>query len=364
MNFGVKSLVTKLFVSFFVFAVLLSGVLALLWYQGFLEQFPVWYVLWGVTGIILAYMAIFILVFIVRPLRKVLSQMQLVLTGKPSKKIYTTRVDEIGLLAHFYNQVNEGFSQVASDIKDRRRILDELAVAVELQQQLFPKAAPEVSGLKIDIKNRPATELGGDSFDAIDGEKKTYIYVGDVTGHGVTAGLIMAMVNSMVRSFIDVSSTALEVIINTNKYIKKYTKPSMYMTMVMLCWDKASSKMSYIGAGHERILVYRAEKEQVEESVSGGTALGLVEDVSGSAKEQDIPLAKGDKVVLYSDGITEAKNSKDELFGLERLKKAVVEYSKEYSAAGVNNHIARDLAQFVGNESQLDDMTLIVIDKT
>ena len=352
-------------VTFLVFVSIFSVVVYLLWNYEVLQKYPLPYVIAGVVLLMLLYIFSFIYFYISRPIKSVLTQMNNVLTKKPFKKIYTVRVDEIGILAHFFNKVTEGLSQAASQIKERRRILDELSVAVELQSQLFPQEDPNISGLNISIQNRPASELGGDSFDVIDTKDKVYMYIGDVSGHGMTAGMIMSMVVAMIRSLIGVCSSAKEVLTVTNKNIKSFVKPSMYMTLVLLCWDKATQKMTYVGAGHERILVFRKAKGIVEEIMSGGVALGLSEDVTKIISEKEIPvLAEGDMVVLYSDGITEAKNREGKLFGLDRLKASVVEYTERYSAKGVGHHIAQDLASFVGNESQLDDITLIVIEKT
>lgn len=359
-----KSLVSNVFIGFVVFAVVLAGVFYVLWSQGVLDGINILYIAAVVFGVVVLFVLLVLFVFVAKPLRTVLTQVQLVLNGKPFKKIFTTRVDEVGLLAHFFNQVTEGFVRVASDIKDRKRILDELAVATELQSSIFPNGELKAKGIEVVVKNRPATELGGDIFDLINSNGKAYMYVGDVTGHGVTAGLIMAMVNAMIRAFSDVYSSAKDIVVQTNKNIKRYVKPSMFMTLVMLCWDENTEKMTYVGAGHERIIIFRKSKGLIEEIVSGGTALGFVPDVSKLAQEKEIPLEKGDMIVLYSDGITEAKNQEGSLYGVEGLKASVVEYGQRYGASGLNFHIAEDVSAFVGDESQLDDMTLIVIEKT
>lgn len=357
-----RSIFVKFFVSFVIFTLLLGGVFWGMNYFG-AEEVSMDVVAIFV-GVLLVYFVISFLYLVVKPLRTVLSQVQLVLNGKKFKKIYTKRTDEVGVLAHFFNQVTTGFTKVASDIQDRERILDELAVATELQKGIFPEAAPKVDGLVIEVKNRPATEIGGDSYDFVETKDKLYIYVGDVTGHGVTAGLIMAMVNSMISSFAEVYTSAKDIVVRVNKNIKKYVKPSMYMTLVMLCWDKTTKKLTYVGAGHEHVLVYRKATGQIDDFVSGGTALGMIEDSSATAVEKEISLIKGDMVILYTDGITEAKNQAGELYGLEKLKAGIIEYGAEYSAKGINHHIAKDLSAFVGDESQLDDMTLIVVEKT
>jgi len=132
----------------------------------------------------------------------------------------------------------------------------------------------------------------------------------------------------------------------------------------MLSFNKATKKMTYVGAGHEHLLIFRKATGQLEAIPSGGTALGMIPDVSKLAKEIELPFEVGDVIVLYSDGITEAKSKSGELFGLERLKNSFREYVEQYNASGVNYHISKDLADFVGDESQLDDITLIVIQRT
>jgi sigma-B regulation protein RsbU (phosphoserine phosphatase) len=349
-----KSLITKFIAAYVIFSGLLFGIIYFFKFENSL---------WIFALALFVFVTAIIFLFIIRPIRAVLYQMQLVLGGKKFKKIYTKRVDEVGILAHFFNQVMEGFKEVASDIKDRKRILDELTVATELQKQLFPAEIPSFDDLNVTVKNRPATELGGDSYDFVETKDRIYFYVGDVTGHGTTAALIMSMVNAMIDTFAGLLNSAYEIIVNTNKDLRKHIKTSMYMTLVMLCWDKNAKKMTYVGAGHEHILVYRKATGQIDDIVSGGTALGMVEDVSATTKEQEIVTGKGDIVVLYSDGITEAKNTSGELYGIERLKKALAEYGSQYSSSGVCHHISQDLAAFVGDESQIDDMTLMAIEK-
>jgi len=352
----------KFLLSFFIFALILAGAFWLMDYLG-TGGFSLEIVLMF-FGILVLYVLVSFFWFIVKPLRSVISQMQLVMNGKKFKKLYTKRVDEVGVLANFFNQMTQSFSEVSDDIQDRNRILDELAVAAELQKEIFPDKVPEIDQLKIVAKNRPATELGGDSYDFIDTPEKLYMYVGDVTGHGVTAGLIMAMVNAMIDSFSSTHNNARDIIVQTNNHIKKYVKPSMYMTLVMLCWDKLSNKMTFVGAGHEHILVYKKDKGEIDDIMSGGTALGMIEDASKTVVEKEIAVATGDLVILYTDGITEARNENGELYSLERLKNAILDYGQAYTAAGVSHHIAGDLASFVGDESQIDDMTLIVVEKT
>ncbi|MBI4975227.1 SpoIIE family protein phosphatase [Candidatus Peregrinibacteria bacterium] len=360
MRFIQKSIIRKLLLYFTSLLLLLAGVAVYFYYSGNVVILPLKVVL-IILGIFL-FIALFIYYFeIFKPLKSILFQMQALLTGKPYQRIYTDRIDEIGVLAYFFNQVTKGFKEVSSDLKDRERMIDELTIAAELQRGILMKENPIVQGLQIVAKNKPATEVGGDSFSIITVKDKTYIYVGDVTGHGVSAGLIMTMVNSLINVFADVYDSAFDIVVNVNKYIKRHVKKAMFMTMVMLAFDHKTQKMTYVGAGHEHIIVYRAASGECEAILSGGIALGMVPDNSKAIKEKEIYLDDGDFVVLYTDGLTEARNTEGEMYSLDRLKASVKEYAAQYSAEGVNYHVAQDVSGFMSKDKQEDDMTLIVI---
>lgn len=314
-----------------------------------------------VIAILIVFFGILSFFIFIMPMNVILKQMEALIAGKPYKRIYTGRIDEIGVLAHFFNQVTQGFSEVSHDIKDRERMIDELTIAAQLQRDILPVRSPLVPGLEVDTKNKPATELGGDIFNFINSKDKTYIYIGDVTGHGVAAGLIMTMATSLIGVFSDMYSSAYEILVNVNHHIKRHVKKAMFLTMVMLSWDNQTQKLTYVGAGHEHILVYRPDTGLCEAILSGGVALGMVPDNSKLIKEQEIVLNEGDFVILYSDGIVEARNVAGELYGLERLKQAVVEFAPQYSAEGVNYHIAQAVSKFAEGHVQDDDMTLIVL---
>lgn len=318
------------------------------------------YFVYFTLGLLLVF-TVFSYFAFVKPLDVVLEQMEALIAGKPYKKIYTNKIDEIGVLAHFFNQVTKGFSEVSSDIKDRERMIDELTIAASLQRDILPLSSPQISGLQVIAKNKPATEVGGDIFNFITSKDKTYIYIGDVTGHGVAAALIMTMATSLISVFADSCNSAYEILVSVNRYIKRHVKRAMYMTMVMLSWDAKTQKLTYVGAGHEHVLVYHVDTGVCDAILSGGIALGMVPDNSKLIKEREINWDDGDFVVIYSDGITEARNVEGELYGLERLKKSLIEFAPQYSAEGVNYHIAQDVSAFARGHVQDDDMSLIVI---
>ena len=298
---------------------------------------------------------------IVRPLKIILAEMKALLTGRKYRRIYTGRKDEIGIIAHFFNDVTKSFEKVSIDIKEGKRMMSELEIASSIQRAILPPQNPNVPGLDIDAKTRPAVELGGDVFDFIMVGNNTFIYMGDVTGHGVPAAIIMTMVNTLVRTLTEIYSSPYDVVTQANRQIKSRIKSTMFMTMLMLKWNQTEQKMSYVGAGHEHLVVYRAGTGKCEVRKTGGIALGMVPDNTKLVHEIDLPLEKDDVVILYSDGLTEGRNMAGEMYGLERLIKAAEIYAPQYGSDGIVHHIALDYSRFVENHKQDDDVTLIAM---
>lgn len=312
-------------------------------------------------GILLILMILIYLYEIFRPMRVILAQIKALLTGRKYRRIYTQRLDEIGVFAHFFNEVTKNLEKASTQIKEGKRMRSELEVAGQIQKDILPVENPKISGLDIVAKTRSAVELGGDNFDFITVKDNSYIYIGDVTGHGVPAALVMMIVHTLIHTFVEIYDNAFDIVVNTNRRLKTRIKSTMFMTMLMLRWNAATQKMTYVGSGHEHVMVYRAVKGECDVKPTGGIALGMVPDNSKLIKEIDLPLEKGDVIVLYSDGLTEGRNMSGEMFALERLKKSVENYAPQYGAEGIVFHVAKDYSQFVQDHIQDDDVTLIAI---
>jgi hypothetical protein len=354
-----QSIIWKMFIHFLILGGIVFGIVYYLSESGF----PLTLEVLGIAlFVFLLLYLLSILWLILRPMRSIMKEMKALLTGRKFRKIYTKRVDEIGVIALFFNKVTDSLSKISGTIKEEKRMSDELSIAAKLQQNILPDKAPCIPGLEVVAKNRSAVEVGGDNFDFVDydGGKKTLIYLGDVTGHGVPAAIVMTMVHTLVSIFAELKNNIYDIVVNVNKQLKSRIQSTMFMTMVMLSWDHETQKMTYIGAGHEHILVYRTSTGECESLVSGGIALGMVPDNSKLVQEKELSLNEGDVVVLYTDGIVEAKNGKDEMYGLDRLIESIKKYSPEYSPDGISYHVAVDFSRFVGDSVQADDISLIV----
>jgi sigma-B regulation protein RsbU (phosphoserine phosphatase) len=359
MSFLRRSIFASLFLYFLLTAGLAYG---LLWnLQNFTSLSPD---AAGILTVTFALVLMFGLVYtdIHRPLKRVTHEMKALLTGKPYRRIFTVKTNELGVLAHFFNEVTRNLESISSNVQSHARIQKELDSAQDIQRLLIPKIAPNISGLKITAKTRPASEIGGDTFDFFTKNGRVIMYIGDSTGHGIPAALVMVMVDVLLETFIEIENSLQNILIRLNQYLKPHLKPSMFMTMILMEWLPAEKKLMWVGGGHEHLIHVKTLKGEVEVLKAGGLAVGMLADNSKFVKLSEIQLEENDFLVLYSDGIIEAKNVAGEIYTLNRLS----EFLKSQAGADVSTEtlfekIAVDVGRFMEGQKQLDDMTLIVM---
>jgi len=262
-----------------------------------------------------------------------------------------------------YLQILKVFKQ---ELKDGRKLRSEVEIASEIQEQALNQDNSIVPGLTIAMATTPATEVWGDSLDIIAGsDSNHYIYVGDVTGHGVASGFIMMMVNALISAFSLSEANGASILARTNAILKPRIKQNMMMTCVMLRWDATQKKMYYTGAGHEFILVYKQKENTVYKLKSGGVALGMIKDSSKILKEQQISFVPWDIIILYTDGISEARYRSEQnglLFSVDRIVESIMSLGVK-SAGTVFRNITINLSAWMWYKyKQYDDISLIVVE--
>lgn len=349
----------------FVFSALLGALViaAVVLFRKGVAEISVNLFLGSLIGLLLLVLLLFLFDVVV-PVNHVIKQVRNLLTGQNYQKVDPVTIDEIGVFTHFFNEITKDLEKISYDVKERRRMSSELDIASQIQRDVLPKIAPDSPGLDIVAKNRSAAEVGGDCFDFLqspDGNQ-TFIYIGDVTGHGVPAGLVMMMVDTLIHAGIKMGlSSSNDVLSNANALLTPRISTRLFMTLVMLRWDAAQQKLFYTGAGHEHVLVYKAKTEKVEAIRSGGIALGMIPDNSQILKETEIPLEIGDAVVLYTDGISEAKSHIGEMYEMDRVAKSLEKHGYLPSAESIFEHMTTDFVSFVQEYVQVDDITMIVL---
>ena len=250
------------------------------------------------------------------------------------------------------------------ELRDGRKLRSEVEIASEIQKHILDKEEVIVPSLEIAMATTPATEVGWDSYDIIEWKDKNYyVYVGDVTGHWVPSGFVMMTVNALISALSLWELNGATILANTNRILKPRVKQNMMMSAVMLRWDSLKKAMYYTGAGHEFILVYKAKEQRVYKVKTGWVALGMVKDSSKILKEQQIAFEPDDVIVLYTDGISEARYRSDPqgmLFGVDRIVESIMKCGKR-DALSIFQQITIDLSAFMWyKHKQYDDITLIV----
>jgi serine phosphatase RsbU (regulator of sigma subunit) len=294
-------------------------------------------------------------------LYKLCTQVSALLAGEKYDRVVFTSKDEFGLLGLFFNQVTKNIESVSQYLKEGSRMASELSLASQIQRSVLPVSLPNVPGLDIVAKTRPAEEVGGDSFDIEVNNSEFYFYLGDVTGHGAPAGLIMMMVNTLFDIYLPTVTNTKDLAVKINATLKPRVNSSLFMTASFFRWNPASKSLFYTGAGHENIIIFRSAEGIAEVFPAGGIALAMADDVSEIVEEKQILLNSQDLMVLYSDGITEAVNATGELFGLERLRLSVNRHGHLGNSLDLFEAVSFDVKEFVGDTLQRDDMTLLVL---
>jgi len=208
----------------------------------------------------------------------------------------------------------------------------------------------------------PCREIGGDYYDFIQRKRdnRLVVAVGDVSGKGTGAALLMSSLHAAVRAQSQARSTISEVMGEINQYIFENSPPNKFLTLFYAELDPETGTLAYSNGGHNPPMMVR-QNGDVERLETGGLPIGMMQ---GVAYEQAIvTFAPGDVLVIYSDGITESVNEREEEFEEERLIE-VVKNNAGRSASGIRDRIDEALSRFVGTTAPVDDMTLMIIKRT
>ena len=247
------------------------------------------------------------------------------------------------------------------EIKKRLQIEQELAVARSIQQSLLPEETPKIEGLDVASRIITAKEVGGDLYDVIGlDEDKLGIMIGDVSGKGIPAALFMAKVTTLFKIFARGQFSPAKVLKLINGELARDCRSGLFVTLLYAIFDKDKKSLIFSSAGHLPVVVLRTQDHNIEViSHEEGMAAGIMEDVEFFDKE--ITLLKGDVVVLYTDGVTEAMDMKRHEFGIEGLKKSL-QRPKNGSAQQILNLLLDNIRNFQGRAPQHDDITAILLD--
>ena len=258
-----------------------------------------------------------------------------------------------------------GNALLHKEVQEKRRIDDELRTAQEVQKVLLPKENPSWPGYRVRGVNYAARLISGDYFDFVDlADDRHGVVIADVSGKGVGAGLVMASCRSALRAYAgsQVNSTAM--LTSLNKLVYADVREDMFVSAALVTLENSSGKVTLTRAGHDAPLLYRRSSGEIEVLKPGGLALGIDKGpvFERVLKEMEITMESGDVLLLYTDGVNEAENLKEEEFGKERLIKRLSELAKN-GAEGIVKDLPAELKAFASGRSQTDDITLVAIER-
>jgi serine phosphatase RsbU (regulator of sigma subunit) len=246
-------------------------------------------------------------------------------------------------------------SRVA-EAQERERIDQELQVARQIQQALLPEATPELDGWELTTYYEPAREVGGDFYDFLELEDgRLGLVVGDATGKGMPAALVMATTRGMLRAVVQSVQSPGEVLARVNEALVAEIPLNMFVTCFYTILDPKSGTLSYANAGHD--LPYLHSNGEAEELRARGMPLGLMPGMS--YEEGGVSLGEGGCVLFYSDGLVEAHDPEGHMFSFPRLRALIAKHAEKES---LEEALLEELYSFVGEGwEQEDDITLLAL---
>ena len=285
----------------------------------------------------------------------------LALGDKKSGKAYDR--EDIDLLRTLANQgaVAIENARLFQENLEKQRMEEELNIARDLQMSMLPAKCPQMEGFQIAASSVPAREVGGDFYDFIEmGDGKVGLIIGDVTGKSVSGALVMAAARSVYRMLSEEGLKVDEIMSRGNRRAKKDMRKGMFVALLYALLDGRERSVILCSAGQTQPIHFSAKEGMASLVQTEGDTLpiGIVDDVE--YKETRLELAPGDRIVFYTDGIVEAMNEKQEIYGFERLLK-LVESAGSLDADDLLKEIMDRVNAFAGGAQQQDDLTLIVV---
>lgn len=245
---------------------------------------------------------------------------------------------------------------IVLELADRITVRDELDVARALQRELLPTEAPELRGWDFAFSYRTANTIGGDYYDFIElPDKKVAIVIGDASGHGIAAGLLMAIASSALRLAIDLDAEPAAVARFVNRALCRSGGRRAFMTLFYAVLDPASGRLDHVNAGHPYPMLRRSDGTIVEIG-RGGLPLGLRTDLESPTGTATV--GPGEQVLFYTDGIVETLDPSSGDYGYQRLRRAL---EPGGTPRAVHDRIVRDVDVFRGDAPIHDDCSLMIV---
>ena len=244
--------------------------------------------------------------------------------------------------------------------RERLRMREEIDYARKIQLSMLPQAAPQLDWMDLAAASLPATEVGGDYYEYFKlSDTKLALVIGDVAGHGLATGLLLSGVRSCLYLLEESLAVPERIFERLNVMIRRTTDKRTYMTLLCAVLDREAGTMTLVTAGHPPVLVRDGKTGRFEEVGEGAPPLGTFLEARYEPVQR--PVAPGDLLIFYTDGLVEARNNQDQDYGDTRLQRAVERAANSRTAREIRDAVLGDLSNFKGDQEQSDDMTVVVV---
>lgn len=306
-----------------------------------------------------------LMTFLFVPMRKLTDGMLAISEGRLDHHLVIRSNDEFGQIANIFNDMTRRFKDAQKNLLEQERFQKEMQVAQEIQHTLLPREIPQIEGFELASIYRSAKEVGGDYFDFVwVDDHNLGMAVADVSGKGIPGSLVMTMIRTALRLEARGNKSATDVLAKVNRFVTRDMKKGMFVTMFYIVVDSRKRVIRYASAGHNPMILYREENDQIYYLKPHGFPLGIDlpdPDLFDRSLTQDqVKLKQGDLLMVYTDGITEAMNSRREQFGEKRLLDLIRGHHTQ-SATEFVETLSREIAEFTGDYPQNDDITCVVV---
>jgi len=293
---------------------------------------------------------------ITRPLELLTAASNKLANGNFKARVDIRSRDEFGDLGRVFNQVGP---QLATHV----RLQQAMDVAMQIQYNLLPQAAPNLSGLDVRGMAFYCDETGGDYFDYLcvddEGRQRLCAVVGDVSGHGLPSALLMATARGLLRQRVSMHGSLGEIVTDVNqRFSEDVERSGRFMTLFLARIDRQRKKIEWVRAGHDPALLYDPATETFASLKGKGLPLGV--DAAIPYHESSAAIEDGQVLFIGTDGLWETSNEKGELFGKDRLKEVIRRHASQ-SAREILLAVHTAAEEFRGELKQEDDLTIVVI---
>ncbi len=314
----------------------------------------------ALIAILLGIVATYLLTsYILYPIQSLMDGAERVSKGNFNHDITVKQKNEFMVLANTFNHMQKSIKQMMDEVAEKEALKRELTIASSIQQTLIPKESPKIQNLDITGYNCPAEQVGGDYYDFFEiNEHSLGTIIADVSGHGISAALIMVMLSIIFKINISKIPSPADIVLFANNFLIHEVLEEKFVTMIYYTYDVLKRELIFCNAGHLPIMIYHHQEKIIEEIESTNIPVGIMSDtpfvnMKATCNPQDL-------IITFTDGFIEAKDEQKEQFGLKRLKDLIIE-NNHLTSNQLIEKIIDEVNHYCPDKTAADDKTIIIM---